>query len=90
MCVKENVLHSIGNEWKRLCDAEAAEKANPENTGCVIRLDIKERKLYRDGVVTDGWRPAPLQEDHKGMLFTSCGISTVFGQNWKNYAYRTY
>ena len=57
--VKKDVHPSVRNEWKRLRDAEATEKAKPENTGCVIRLDTKERKLYRDGVVIDSWRPAP-------------------------------
>lgn len=57
--VKKDVHPAIRNEWKRLRDAEAAEKAKPENTGCVIRLDTKERKLYRDEVIIDSWRPAP-------------------------------
>ena len=56
--VKKDVHPSVRKEWKRLRDAEAAEKVKPEYTGCVIRLDTKERKLYRDGVVIDSWRPA--------------------------------
>ena len=57
--VKKDVYPSVRNEWKRLRDAEATERAKPENTGCVIRLDTKERKLYRDGEVIDSWRPVP-------------------------------
>lgn len=57
--VKKDVHPVVRNEWKRLREAEVAEKAKPENTGCVIRLDTKERKLYRDEVVIDSWRPAP-------------------------------
>ena len=57
--VKRDVHPSVRNEWRRLRDAEAAEKAKPENTGCEIRLDTRERKLYRDGVVIESWRPAP-------------------------------
>ena len=57
--VRKDVHPSVRKEWKRLRDAEASEKAKPENIGCEIRLDTKERKLYRDGEVIDCWRPAP-------------------------------
>ena len=53
--IKKDVHPSIRKEWKRLHDAERAEKGRPENAGCVVRLDTKERKLYRDGVVIDSW-----------------------------------
>lgn len=53
--MKRNVHPSVRNEWKRLREAEAAEKNRPENVGCVIRLDTKERKLYRDDAVIDSW-----------------------------------
>lgn len=53
--IKKDVHPSIRKEWKRLHDAERAEKGRPENSGCVIRLDTRERKLYRDGVVIDSW-----------------------------------
>ena len=54
--VKKDVHPSVRNEWKRLRDAENAEKNRPENYGHVIRLDVKERKLYRDDVVIDSWK----------------------------------
>lgn len=53
--IKKDVHPSIRKEWKRLHDAERTEKERPENVGCVIHLDRKERKLYRDGVVIDSW-----------------------------------
>ena len=53
--VKKDIHPSIRNEWKRLHDAERAEKERPENAGCVIRLEPRERKLYKDGVVIDSW-----------------------------------
>lgn len=53
--IKRDVHPSIRNEWKRLRDAEKVEKERPENVGCVIRLDTRERKLYKDGVVIDSW-----------------------------------
>ena len=55
--VKKDVHPSVRNEWKRLRDAERTEKDRPENVGCVIRLDVRERKLYRDDVVIDKWNP---------------------------------
>ena len=53
--IKKDVHPSIRNEWKRLRDAEKVEKERPENVGCEIRLDTRERKLYKDGVVIDSW-----------------------------------
>lgn len=55
--IKKDVHPSIRKEWRRLRDAEAAEKSRPENAGCVIRLDTRERKLYRDDNVIDTWNP---------------------------------
>ncbi|XP_071529864.1 uncharacterized protein [Panulirus ornatus] len=40
--IKRDVHPSMRKEWKRLRDMEAAEKARPENVGCIIRLDTKE------------------------------------------------
>ena len=57
--VKKDVHPSVRNEWRRLREAEAAEKQRPENEGCVIRLDTRERKLYRDDVVIDRWNASP-------------------------------
>lgn len=51
--VKKDVHPSVRKEWKRLRDAEAREKEKPENVGCVIRLDTRQRKLYRDDDVID-------------------------------------
>lgn len=55
--IKKDVHPSVRREWKRLRDAEAAERSRPENAGSVIRLDTRERKLYRDGDVIDSWNP---------------------------------
>lgn len=57
--VKKDVHPSVRKEWKRLRDAEDAEKQRPENEGRVTRLDVRERKLYCDEVVIDRWNPAP-------------------------------
>ena len=57
--VKRDQHPSVRNEWKRLREAEVAERAKPENVGCAIRLDTRERKLYRDVVVIHSWQPAP-------------------------------
>ena len=49
--IKKDVHPSVRNEWKRLREVEKAEKERPENVGCVIRLDAKDRKVYRDDVI---------------------------------------
>ena len=53
--VKKDIHPAVREEWKRLRAAETTEKERPENQGCTIRLDARERKLYRNGVVIDGW-----------------------------------
>lgn len=53
--IKRDVHPSVRAEWKRLREVERKEKERPENVGCVVRLDTRERKLYRDGVVIDSW-----------------------------------
>lgn len=55
--IKKDVHPSVRNEWRRLRNAEATEKERPENAGCVIRLDTRERKLYKDDIVIDSWNP---------------------------------
>lgn len=54
--IKKDIHPCIRKEWKRLHDAEKEEQKRPENVGCVIRFDPKERKLYRDGTVIDCWK----------------------------------
>ncbi len=53
--IKKNVHPAVRHEWKRFQDAAAVEKGRPENQGCNIRLDVKERNLYRDDTVIDKW-----------------------------------
>lgn len=53
--IKKDVHPSVRKEWRRLREVEAAERAKPENVGCVIRLDTRERKIYKDNTVIDGW-----------------------------------
>lgn len=53
--IKKDVHPSVRKEWRRLRDVEAAEKAKPENVGCVIRLDARELKVYKDNTVIDTW-----------------------------------
>lgn len=55
--VKKDVHPAVRREWQRLRDAEKVEKERPENAGCVIYLNTRERKLYRDGCVIDSWSP---------------------------------
>lgn len=53
--VKKDTHPSVREEWRRLRNAEKAERERPENIGCNIRFDTRERKLYKDGVVVDCW-----------------------------------
>ena len=53
--IKKDVHPNIRMEWRRLREVERNEKERPENSGCVIRLDTRERKVYRDGEVIDEW-----------------------------------
>lgn len=55
--VKKDVHPGVRKEWRRLREAEQREKERPENIGCDIRLDTRERKLYRDHEVIDSWNP---------------------------------
>ncbi len=52
---KKDVHPSVREMWRRLREAEKKEKEQPENVGCNIYLNSLERKLYKDGVVIDGW-----------------------------------
>lgn len=53
--IKKDVHPSIRAEWKRIRDAEKNEKELPENVGCNIYLNTRERQLYKDGEVIDKW-----------------------------------
>ena len=53
--IKKDVHPSVRAEWRR--EAETREKGRAENVECTIRLDTRERKLYRDSVIIDSWNP---------------------------------
>lgn len=57
--IKKDSHPGVRREWKRLKEAEKEEKRKPSNVGCNIRLDFKERVLYKDGVIIDKWQPHP-------------------------------
>ena len=57
--IKKDTHPGVRREWKRLKDAEEEEKKKATNVGCNIRLDYKERVLYRDNVIIDRWQPHP-------------------------------
>ena len=57
--IKKDVHPAVRKEWARLREAEKLEKDKPENRGTIIRLDTRERKLYKDDVVIDSWTPHP-------------------------------
>ena len=53
--IKKDVHPSVRAEWRRLYEAEKRERERPENVGCNILFNARERKLYKDGVVIDKW-----------------------------------
>lgn len=53
--IKKDVHPSVRAEWRRLREAEQREKERPENTGCNIHFNARERRLYKDGMVIDQW-----------------------------------
>ena len=53
--IKKDVHPSVREEWKRLRDVFQREKDRPENQGCNIRFDAKERKVYKNNAVIDQW-----------------------------------
>ena len=63
--VKKDQHPEVRKEWNRLRDAERNEKGRPENQHVTIRLDTRERKLYRNDIVIDSWNPHPFYKDHK-------------------------
>ena len=54
--VKKDTHPAIRKEWGRLRSVLRAELARPENAGENIRLDTRERKIYKNDVVIDSWR----------------------------------
>ena len=55
--IKKDSHPEVRKEWKRLKDAEEAETRN--NSGSIIRLDYKQRVLFKDGVIINKWTPHP-------------------------------
>ena len=53
--IKKDVHPSVRTEWNRLRESERREKARPENQGCNVYLNTRERKLYKDDIVIDQW-----------------------------------
>ena len=55
--VKKDVHPAVRREWGRLYASFEDQKADPTNTGCVIEFDKKKRRITRDDVVVDSWKP---------------------------------
>ena len=46
--IKKDVHPSVHAEWRKLREAELREKERPENVGCNIQFNARERCLYKD------------------------------------------
>ena len=57
--IKKDVLPGVRKEWNRLREAERVEKESAGNSGDVIYLDTKQRKLFKNNTVIDSWTPHP-------------------------------
>ena len=66
--IKKDVHPSVRAEWKRLREVERTEKERPENVGCRIEFNVRERKLYKDGVVIDKWGLLGFLIDHNMVI----------------------
>ena len=51
--IKKDTHPAVRERWNRLKNAEKTEKGKPENNGCNIYINFKERQLYKDGEVID-------------------------------------
>ena len=55
--IKRDTHPAIRKEWKRMNDVLRAEQQKPENQGCNVEFNKREKIITRDGVVIDRWRP---------------------------------
>ena len=62
--IKKDIHPAVRKEWERLRNVEKTEKDRPENVGCVVRLDTRERKVFRDNIVIDSWNPQGFWSGH--------------------------
>ena len=53
--IKRDEHPAFRREWNRLRTLVRTEQARPENVNCNIRLDTKERKVFRDDVEIASW-----------------------------------
>ena len=53
--IKKDVHPSVRAEWTRLHEVVKKEKERPGSSESNIRLDFRERKVYKDGSVIDQW-----------------------------------
>lgn len=49
--MKKDTHPAVREDWKRLKNAEENEKEKPEQGGCNVNIDNKERQLYKDGEI---------------------------------------
>lgn len=78
--IKKDVHPSIRDEWRKLRKAEKAEKERPENAECTICLDVRERKLYKDGIVINAFSPQ-FSQTVKIVSWNINGVKTTLKKN---------
>ena len=53
--IKKDFHPSVREEWKRLHEVVKKERERPDNVGCNIHFDFRNRKVYKDTVLIDQW-----------------------------------
>ena len=53
--VKKDAHPAVRAEWRRLFEVKEREEKKAENAGCHISIDMKKRKVMRDGQCIDSW-----------------------------------
>lgn len=59
--IKKDIHPGVRREFKRLYDAEKAERAKPENQGRSVEYDKTQRTLSVDGIIVDQFQPSFFQ-----------------------------
>lgn len=76
--MEKDLYPAVREEWMRLQAVETTEKNCQENQGFEIQLGIKEKKLYRDGVIIYTLKVNYFLIDHKNASkFLSWNISPL-------------
>ena len=55
--IKKDKHPAVRKEWSRLFKVKQEEENKPENSGRKISIDFKNRKVLKDNMIIDSWKP---------------------------------